>query len=444
MVGLAYNVLKSPNDLRPHPMNVEIYGAEEADPDLVDSIRHRGILDPLVIREDNTILSGHRRCVAAKALGLDRVPVRVVAFDDQADEEEALIEWNRQREKTFDQKMRESKCLERIIAARAKARQESTRFGGAGKIAGTDERGETRETLATAVGMRARTFVKAREMWDAAENGDEVAATALQQHAAGDLSISAAYEKFREKRPPKQNGPAPKPAALQTFNQTNDNIEWARWSWNPVTGCLHDCVYCYARDIANRFFPEGFKPTYHPERLAAPQNTKVPAAAVDNQALRNVFVCSMADLFGAWVPAEWIQSVLDACEAAPQWNFLFLTKNPSRLPEFRFPANSWVGTTVDTQARAGPAQEALARVNPEVGATFVSCEPLREEVLFPDPIAFDWMIVGGQSSSSKCPEFQPEWDWVEGLLWQAREANCRVYFKPNLKARPREYPGGGA
>jgi hypothetical protein len=52
------------------------------------------------------------------------------------------------------------------------------------------------------------------------------------------------------------------------------------------------------------------------------------------------------------------------------------------------------------------------------------------------------MIVGGQSSSSKCPEFQPEWDWVEGLLWQAREANCRVYFKPNLKARPREYPEG--
>jgi pyruvate-formate lyase-activating enzyme len=28
------------------------------------------------------------------------------------------------------------------------------------------------------------------------------------------------------------------------------------WSWNPVTGCLHDCPYCYARDIANRFYRE--------------------------------------------------------------------------------------------------------------------------------------------------------------------------------------------
>ena len=32
-------------------------------------------------------------------------------------------------------------------------------------------------------------------------------------------------------------------------------------------------MYCYARDIANRFYPEKFEPTFHPERLAAPQNT---------------------------------------------------------------------------------------------------------------------------------------------------------------------------
>ena len=26
------------------------------------------------------------------------------------------------------------------------------------------------------------------------------------------------------------------------------NIEWADWSWNPVTGCLHDCPYCLSGD----------------------------------------------------------------------------------------------------------------------------------------------------------------------------------------------------
>lgn len=30
-------------------------------------------------------------------------------------------------------------------------------------------------------------------------------------------------------------------------------IEWADSTWNPVTGCLHGCEYCYARRIANRF-----------------------------------------------------------------------------------------------------------------------------------------------------------------------------------------------
>lgn len=30
-------------------------------------------------------------------------------------------------------------------------------------------------------------------------------------------------------------------------------IEWCDSTWNPVTGCLHQCHYCYARGIARRF-----------------------------------------------------------------------------------------------------------------------------------------------------------------------------------------------
>jgi protein gp37 len=30
-------------------------------------------------------------------------------------------------------------------------------------------------------------------------------------------------------------------------------IEYVDHTWNPVTGCLHDCPYCYARRIAERF-----------------------------------------------------------------------------------------------------------------------------------------------------------------------------------------------
>ena len=227
------------------------------------------------------------------------------------------------------------------------------------------------------------------------------------------------------------------------FNRTNDNIEWARWSWNPVTGCLHDCPYCYARDIANRFYPEKFEPTFRPERLSAPKNTRVPVGADQDIGLRNVFVCSMADLFGAWVPDEWITAVLDAVRDTPQWNFLFLTKNSARLAEQAWPANAWVGTTIDRQSRVRPAEEALSRTSAPV--KFISCEPLREPITLTRPEAFDWIIIGGQSRSSGAPAFQPERGWVDALIRQARKAGAAVYLKPNLTAwdaaRIREYPG---
>lgn len=35
-------------------------------------------------------------------------------------------------------------------------------------------------------------------------------------------------------------------------------IDWCDSAWNPVTGCLHGCEYCYARGIANRF--KGYDP----------------------------------------------------------------------------------------------------------------------------------------------------------------------------------------
>jgi protein gp37 len=70
---------------------------------------------------------------------------------------------------------------------------------------------------------------------------------------------------------------------------------------------------------------------------------------------RNVFTVSMGDLFGEWVPQEWIDAVFKAIREAPEWNFLVLTKNPKRYLTIDFPRNVWVGATADTQARADKA-----------------------------------------------------------------------------------------
>jgi protein gp37 len=70
---------------------------------------------------------------------------------------------------------------------------------------------------------------------------------------------------------------------------------------------------------------------------------------------------SWADLFGKWVPQAWIDAVLAEIRAAPQWNFLFLTQFPQRLAEIDWPANAWVGTTVDEQYRVDIAEKAFSQ-----------------------------------------------------------------------------------
>jgi len=225
-----------------------------------------------------------------------------------------------------------------------------------------------------------------------------------------------------------------------TFNEAkNNNIKWAKWTWNPVTGCLHGCKYCYARDIANRFFDEGFEPTFRPNRLVAPKNTKIPKDKLNVPGIHDVFVCSMADLFGEWVPDEWIHAVMKTVSESPQWNFIFLTKNPKRYLNVDFPKNTWIGATADTQQRATEAIDVFVQL-PNDRITFMSCEPLLEPIEVQYMGAIDWLIVGGQSKSSGAKAFQPEWKWVENLLFDAREKGVAVYFKDNLTVKPEEYP----
>jgi protein gp37 len=140
-----------------------------------------------------------------------------------------------------------------------------------------------------------------------------------------------------------------------------------------------------------------------------------------------------------WVPQAWIDAVMTEVRAAPQWNFLFLTKFPQRLETIDWPANAWVGTTVDAQYRVSIAEKAFRNVNARV--KWLSCEPLRARLTFTALELFDWVVIGGQSASTQAPAFQPPWDWVEHLLQQARAAKCLVYWKPNLLTRPQEYPG---
>lgn len=201
---------------------------------------------------------------------------------------------------------------------------------------------------------------------------------------------------------------------------------------------------CYARDIANRFYPQGFKPTFLEDRLGAPSNTPIPhdAEALAAPQSNRIFVCSMADLFGKWVPQEWIDAVLQEVRDNQQWKFLFLTKFPQRLAEIEWPENAWVGTTVDKQYRVSIAEKAFRGV--KAGKKWLSCEPLLEPLKFGSLEMFDWVVIGGASRSTQTEASWPDFEWVVDLYNQARAAGCKVYFKPNTFSTqtkaPKEQP----
>jgi ParB/RepB/Spo0J family partition protein len=127
-------------DLKPHPDNLRIYG-DAADAELVESIRTKGVLEPLLITLDNLIVSGHRRWRAAQAAGLTEVPVVVITTADELDIIEALVESNRQRVKTNEQLGREAKALRDVEKQRAERRRREG-AAKAGKASGVSRRGE--------------------------------------------------------------------------------------------------------------------------------------------------------------------------------------------------------------------------------------------------------------------------------------------------------------
>lgn len=280
----------------------------------------------------------------------------------------------------------------------------------------------------------------------------ELSAVVVPALVPSSVAVADFYDVPTWKALPKKAREAIIAAALETrsrptFNWTNENVDWAAWTWNPVTGCEHDCDYCYARDLANRYYdelPDGrrFDPFLRPGRLIAPRRMKIPSGYDPGDpatiGLKNVFVGSMADLFGKWVPQDWIDAVFKEVEGRPDWNFLFLTKFPQRLAQQDWPDNAWVGTTVDIQARVRSAQRAFGNV--KAGVRWLSCEPLLERLTFTDLSMFDWVVIGACSKNTQTPEIQPHWEWVEHLKEQADRFGCKVYEKPNLHVWRREYP----
>ena len=231
-------------------------------------------------------------------------------------------------------------------------------------------------------------------------------------------------------------------------------IQWCDATLNPVGGCLHDCkwtmpdgtiAHCYAKDVAERGpaagnYKQGFAAHYW-----RPNALREMAAAGPPQL---IFIDSMSDLMGHWVPEDQVRTVLQTMPAGGHNVFQMLTKNPRRYLKFLddLPFNGWVGASSAPNFMMGReltphqqerymhvALETLTAVRERTGRiVWMSIEPLSWDVagIISQYPALDWVIVGAASSGRKY--FQPDARHVDRLLDALDAQGAAVFFKGNI------------
>lgn len=228
-------------------------------------------------------------------------------------------------------------------------------------------------------------------------------------------------------------------------------IEWAEDSWNMIrarnkeTGVVgHYCVKvspgckkCYAERLQNWPIGSGI-------RYAAQDREKVEIfldEVVLEQPLRrkrgrDIFPCSMTDLFADFHLDAWLARVFDVTYRTPQHRYLVLTKRAERMRDFIVGKhgsgnnafafqNVHFGISAENQeewdARAPYADEMRA-----LGFnTWASCEPLLSDINI-GAYRVGWAVIGGESGPGARPTVIGH---VRALLKQFQTAGVPTFVK---------------
>ncbi len=237
-------------------------------------------------------------------------------------------------------------------------------------------------------------------------------------------------------------------------------IEWVLnpdgspgYSWNPITGCLNNCPYCYARKLANTRLKERYLfndgKGLLPNSIMQAPNAMTSFAAMNDPFYprywedklyhswggkpKGIFVCDMSDLFGIGVPEQWTKDILWLIKRHYQNRYYLLTKQPQNLIKFSpFPGNAWVGATVTKPEFLIPALDALDSI--QCSVRYLSIEPMLAAFDVPDLSlllagSVDWVILGSQTKPYRPPTIEA----VREIVEACDKAGVKVFLKNNLK-----------
>ena len=167
--------------LKPHPENHRIYQDQDLS-DLEQSLQTYGQLEPLAVKKDGTVISGHRRLVAMMNIGWTEVDVRIIEPDNDV---VTLVEHNRHRVKTASDILNEARVLQEQLKSEV----------GRGRNAAKN-RGGKRTKAVQEVAQKLGIGTTSLKQLMSVSNYDH---DLIEKIDNQEISIGAAYQQVREK-----------------------------------------------------------------------------------------------------------------------------------------------------------------------------------------------------------------------------------------------------
>lgn len=238
-------------------------------------------------------------------------------------------------------------------------------------------------------------------------------------------------------------------------------IAWTDHTFNPWMGCTKvspGCDHCYAEGLGKRtgkvqWGDDAERVVTSDAYWRNPSKWNTVASAERRR--HRVFCASMADVFEDRDELDQHRyRLFSLIEQTPWLDWQLLTKRPQNVLDMvptdwwanGFPANVWIGTTVEDQERAEERIPHLLTIPARV--LFLSCEPLLGRVELrhlwnwcpehdtaggfcvqrrhPGVRWIDWVIVGGESGPGHRPLDLDHARFIQG---QCNEWGVPMFFK---------------